>query len=186
LLVLASESPRRLNLLAQGGIVPDAVKPANIDETVKRGELPRGYVERLAREKASAAAAGNGAIVLAADTTVVCGRRLLHKAETADEVRQYMVLLSGRRHQVITGIAVRLGEKVCTRTVLTRVSFARLRPAQIEGYVQCGEGIGKAGGYAMQGRAETFVKSINGSYSNVVGLPLYETVTMLRGLGYPC
>jgi septum formation protein len=184
--VLASESPRRLNLLAQGGIVPDAVKPANIDETVKRGELARSYVERLAREKASAVAADEGAIVLAADTTVVCGRRLLHKAESPDEVRRYMALLSGRRHQVITGIAARLGDKIRTRIVMTRVSFARLTAAQIESYVQCGEGLGKAGGYAVQGRAETFVKSINGSYSNVVGLPLYETVTMLRGLGYPC
>jgi septum formation protein len=175
-----------LNLLAQGGIAPDAVKPAAIDEAVKRGELPRVYVERLAAEKARAVAADDNAIVLAADTTVLCGRRLLHKAETGEDVRRYLTLLSGRRHQVMTAIAAIRGDKIRVRTVLTRVSFARLTEEQIESYVQCGEGIGKAGGYAMQGRAETFVKSINGSYSNVIGLPLYETVTLLRGLGYPC
>jgi len=183
--VLASESPRRLNLLKQAGIVPAAVKPAAIDEAVKRGETPRAYVERLAEEKAQAVAEV-GAIVLAADTTVVCGRRLLHKAESADEVRRYMALLSGRRHQVLTGVAALLDGNVRTRIVTTRISFTRLTESEIESYVQCGEGLGKAGGYAMQGRAETFVKSINGSYSNVVGLPLYETVTLLRGFGYPC
>ena len=186
-LILASASPRRLSLLAQSGIKPDAVAPADIDETLHRGELPRVYVGRLAVEKARAAAnAQAGAIVLAADTTVVCGRRVLHKPETEDEVRRYLALLSGRRHQVLTGIAAIRGDKLRTRIVVTRVSFARLTTTEIDAYVQCGEGIGKAGGYAVQGRAETFVKSINGSYSNVVGLPLYETVTLLRGLGYPC
>jgi septum formation protein len=184
-LILASESPRRLNLLKQAGVVPDAVKPAAIDETQERNETPRTYVERLAKEKARAVFEP-GAIVVAADTTVVCGRRLLHKAETPEDVRKYLALMSGRRHQVLTGIAALLDDKIRTRIVVTRLSFARLTDEQIESYVQCGEGLGKAGGYAMQGRAETFVKSINGSYSNVVGLPLYETVTLLRGYGYPC
>lgn len=188
-LVLASESPRRLSLLKQAGIVPDAVKPAAINEAVRRGELPRVYVERLAAEKARAVAstiADSNTLILAADTTVVAGRRLLHKAENADEVLCYLTLLSGRRHQVMTAIAVIAGDKVRTRTVITRVSFARLTAIEMNTYAECREGEGKAGGYAVQGRAETFVKSINGSYSNVVGLPLYETVTLLRGCGYPC
>jgi septum formation protein len=168
-------------LLAQAGIVPDEIRPAAIDETMRRGERPRAYVLRLAIAKANAICAPE-AIVLAADTTVVAGRRLLHKAGSAGEVRRYLTLLSGRRHQVMTAVALLFREKVRTRTVITRVSFARLAESEIEAYVQCGEGLGKAGGYAIQGRAETFVKSINGSYSNVVGLPLYETVTLLRGL----
>ncbi len=184
-LVLASESPRRLALLAQAGIVPDAVTPSAIDETQKRSELPRLYAQRLAVEKARAVARGDD-LVLAADTVVVCGRRVLPKAADADEVRRCLAILSGRRHQVMTAIALVQGDKLRTRIVMTRVSFARLGELEIEAYVQCGEGVGKAGGYAIQGRAETFVKSVNGSYSNVVGLPLNETVTLLRGCAYPC
>jgi septum formation protein len=183
--ILASESPRRLALLAQAGIVPDAILPAAIDETMQRGEHPRAYVLRLAMAKADAVRAPDS-LVLAADTTVVAGRRVLHKAESADDVRRCLTLLSGRRHQVMTAVAVSFRGTIRTRTVITRVSFARLAKSEIDAYVQCGEGIGKAGGYAVQGRAETFVKSINGSYSNVVGLPLYETVALLRGLIWPC
>jgi septum formation protein len=186
--VLASESPRRLALLRQAGVIPDAVKAAAIDETEKRGELPRDYVLRLAIGKAKAVAEKESAttLVLAADTTVVAGRRFLHKTESAGEVRRCLTLLSGRRHQVLTAIAIVQGDKVRTRIVTTRVSFARLTAAEIAAYIDSREGEGKAGGYAIQGRAETFIKSINGSYSNVVGLPLYETVTLLRGFTYPC
>jgi septum formation protein len=168
-------------LLAQAGIVPDEIAPAAIDETMLRGEQPRAYVLRLAIAKANAVRTPD-AVVLAADTTVLAGRRVLHKAGSPQDVRNYLTLLSGRRHKVMTAVAVSFRDNVWTRTVITRVSFARLAESEIEAYVQCGEGIGKAGGYAIQGRAETFVKSINGSYSNVVGLPLYETVALLRGL----
>ncbi len=190
LLVLASESPRRLALLAQAGIAPDAVAPAHIDESIHRKETPRAYTLRLAEEKARAAFArwsGAPAIFLAADTTVVCGRRLLHKAETDEQVRAYLEKLSGRRHTVITAIAALAPEgKLRTRTCETKVAFARLSEADIAAYVRCGEGLGKAGGYAIQGRVETFIRHIGGSYSNVVGLPLREAVGLLRGSGYPC
>ena len=190
-LVLASESPRRLALLAQAGIVPDAVRAAGIDETVHRKELPRPYAERLAAAKARAAAEGwngaPGALFLAADTVVSVGRRILPKAESEDQVRECLSLLSGRAHRVTTAVAVLGGDgKLRTRTVETRVVFDRLDAGAIESYVQCGEGLGKAGGYAIQGRAETFVRLISGSHSNVVGLPLRETISLLRAAGYPC
>ena len=189
-LVLASESPRRKQLLAQAGIVPDAIAPADIDETIHKNESPRGYVVRLAAGKARAAAerwTGGPALFLAADTTVVCGRRVLHKAEADDEIRGYLKLLSGRRHTVFTGVAVLSPDgKLRTRLSETKIAFIRLTEAEIESYVQCGEGRGKAGGYGIQGRSETFVRHIGGSYSNVVGLPLRETVALLRGGGYPC
>jgi nucleoside triphosphate pyrophosphatase len=190
-LVLASESPRRLALLAQAGIVPDAVRAAGIDETVHRKELPRPYAERLAAAKARVAAEGwdsaPGAVFLAADTVVSVGRRILPKAETEDQVRECLLLLGGRAHRVTTGVAV-LGAdgKLRTRTVETRLVFDRLDASAIERYVQCGEGLGKAGGYAVQGIAEIFVRQLTGSYSNVVGLPLRETISALRAGGYPC
>jgi septum formation protein len=184
--VLASESPRRKALLAQAGIVPDHVRAASLDETPRKDEQPRLYAERLAAEKARTVADGS-ALVLAADTVVACGRRILPKAETEDEVRACLALLSGRSHQVITAVAlVRADGSLNRRTVLTRVVFKRLDDAEIAAYLASGEGIGKAGGYAIQGRAETFVRTLNGSYSNVVGLPLAETVALLRGAGYPC
>ena len=186
-LILASESPRRLALLAQAGIVPAHVIPAAIDEREKKGELPRLHALRLAKEKALAAQArhGRAAFILAADTVVACGRRILPKAENDEQVRACLELLSGRRHQVITGVALMTPEgKLRTRLVTTRVSLLRLTKTQIESYVQCREGVGKAGGYAIQGRAEIFVKEISGSYSNVVGLPLAETVSLLAGSGY--
>jgi septum formation protein len=192
--VLASESPRRTALLAQAGIVPDHVRASAIDETPRKDEQPRIHAERLAAEKARKVADGKypvlasgETLVLAADTVVACGRRILPKAETEEEVRACLGLLSGRSHQVITAVVlVRADGSLGRRTVLTRVRFKRLDDAEITAYLASGEGIGKAGGYAIQGRAETFVRTLNGSYSNVVGLPLAETVALLRGAGYPC
>ena len=184
-LVLASESPRRLALLAQVGIVPDAVVPAAIDETPRKAELPRLYALRLASEKARASSAPADALVLAADTVVACGRRILPKAASDKDVHDCLSLLSGRRHQVLTAVAVRKPDgKVKTAVALTRVAFKALSPAEIAAYVRCGEGIGKAGGYAIQGRAEMFVKQLTGSHSNVVGLPLQVTAGLLQGCGY--
>ena len=191
ILVLASESPRRLALLAQAGILPDAVRAAGIDESIHRDELPHPYAERLAAAKARAAAAawdGQPAVFLAADTVVSVGRRILPKAATEEEVRACLELLSGRSHRVTTAIAAlpTVGGTLRTRTVETRLIFDRLDSASIEAYVRCGEGLGKAGGYAVQGRAEIFVRRLSGSYSNVVGLPLRETISLLRSSGYPC
>ncbi|MGH6872917.1 MAG: Maf family protein [Rhizomicrobium sp.] len=186
-LILASESPRRLALLAQAGLAPSAIMPAHIDETPHKGETPREHALRLATGKARAVAAAHTdpqTVVLAADTVVACGIRILPKASTSGDVRACLALLSGRRHQVITAVvAIRGGGKPRTRIATTRVSFARLTSADIQSYLDCGEGIGKAGGYAIQGRAETFVRQLNGSYSNVVGLPLFETIALLRGCG---
>ena len=187
-LLLASESPRRRALLAQAGIAPDAIRAAALDEAPLKGELPRLHALRLACEKAQTVAAawrGRPMLVLAADTVVACCRRILPKAEDDGAVRACLTRLSGRRHQVLTAVAVAApGQKIRTRIVLTRVAFRSLSPAEIEAYVDCREGVGKAGGYAVQGRAEIFVRQISGSYSNVVGLPLAETVLLLRGCGY--
>jgi septum formation protein len=187
-LVLASASPRRKALLAQAGIAPDAIVAADIDESPRKGELPRAHAQRLAVEKAQAVAealSDPAALVLGADTVVARGRRILPKAQTGDEVRECLKLLSGRSHQVLTSVAiVKPDGGVMTRTVLTRVAFKRLTSTEVEAYVKCGEGMGKAGGYAIQGRAEAFVRRVNGSYSNVVGLPLFETVSLLGGCGY--
>jgi septum formation protein len=187
-LVLASESPRRKALLAQAGIIPAAIVPAAIDETPLRDEAPRTHALRLAIDKAKAVQAGwSGApcVVLAADTVVACGRRILPKAQDDDEVRACLALLSGRRHQVITAVTVLAPNvQLRARVVTTRISFARLSNTDIQSYLATGEGIGKAGGYAIQGCAETFVRQLNGSYSNVVGLPLFETIRLLGGCGY--
>jgi septum formation protein len=187
-LVLASESPRRLALLAQAGITPDHVVPAALDEAVLKNETPREHALRLATEKARTASARHAtkAFILAADTVVACGRRILPKAESDADVRACIALLSGRRHQVMTAVALITPEgRLRTRLALTRVSFRRLDAAHIAAYVESREGLGKAGGYAIQGRAEIFVKEISGSYSNVVGLPLAATVTLLEGAGFP-
>jgi len=166
------------------------VLAASIDETPLKSELPRVYAQRLAAAKARAAAAlwsGGPAIVLAADTVVACGRRILPKAESEAEVLACLKLLSGRSHQVITGVALLTPDGALRRrTVVTRVTFRRLDAAETIAYGDSREGIGKAGGYAIQGRAEAFVRHLNGSHSSVVGLPLAETVTLLRGSGYPC
>jgi septum formation protein len=187
-LVLASASPRRAALLAQAGIVPARIAGADVDETANKQELPRLYALRMAMLKATAVAKEErAALVLAADTVVACGRRILPKAENPDEVERCLRLLSGRRHQVLTALAlVSPDGRMRTRAVVTRVMFKVLTPREIAGYIASGEGEGKAGGYAIQGRAEMFVRSINGSYSNVVGLPLYETVSLLEGCGFRC
>lgn len=187
-LVLASESPRRKALLAQAGIVADAICAPHVDETPGKNELPRAHALRLATEKARTVAQEPrepDTLVLGADTVVALGRRILPKAKTDDEVQDCLRLLSGRSHQVMTAIAmVKPDASVIARVVLTRVTFKRLSDAEIEAYVRCGEGLGKAGGYAIQGRAEAFVRRLNGSYSNVVGLPLFETLGLLYGCGY--
>ena len=189
-LVLASASIRREALLAQAGIIADTIRPAGIDETPLKGELPRLYALRLALAKAESVrsgCSGDAAIILAADTVVACGRRILPKAAMPEEVRACLALLSGRRHQVFTAIAVVRGDEdrpPRQRVVLTRVAFKRLSRQEIDAYVQCREGEGKAGGYAIQGRAEAFVRQLNGSWSNVVGLPLLETLALLKGGGY--
>jgi septum formation protein len=186
-LVLASASPRRADLLAQIGVRPDVVEPAAVEETPRRGELPAALARRLAAAKLAAVAARHpGAYVLAADTVVACGRRILPKAETEAEARGCLALLSGRRHRVLTGLAVAAPDGVRRlRLVTTAVTFKRLEALEIDWYIGGGEWRGKAGGYAVQGLAAVFVKALNGSYSNVVGLPLYETAALLRGLGYP-
>lgn len=188
-LVLASASPRRLALLKQIGIVPDRVIETRVDETPQKGELPRALALRLARAKAEAAFAAPEVQalkphlrVLAADTVVACGRRVLPKAETEAEARACLALLSGRRHRVLTALCLIDGEgRVRTRVVETRVKMKRLSGAEIAAYLASGEWRGKAGGYAIQGRAAAFVPWLNGSYSNVVGLPLAETAALLQG-----
>ena len=185
-LILASSSPRRRELLAQIGIVPDAIDPADIDETPRKGELPLRHAQRLATEKARLVAERHpGAFVLGADTVVACGRRILPKAETEGEARACLALLSGRRHRVHGGIALVTPQgKLVRRRVTTVVALKRLTPREIEDYLASGEWQGKAGGYAIQGLAARFVRELIGSYSNVVGLPLYETVTLLEGQGF--
>jgi septum formation protein len=192
-LVLASGSPRRLGLLNQAGIEPDSLKPAEVDEIPKRGELPRALATRLARAKADSALEAvrldeelRGAYVVAADTVVAVGRRVLPKAETLDEAAQCLRLLSGRNHRVYTGVClVTPKESFRQRLVETRVRFKRITKEDLEAYLASGEWRGKAGGYAVQGLAGTFVVKIVGSYTNVVGLPLYETLSLLSGEGYP-
>jgi nucleoside triphosphate pyrophosphatase len=192
-LVLASGSPRRLSLINQVGIEPDALRPADIDESPKRGELPRAYATRLARNKAETALGMvriddelKGAYILAADTVVAVGRRILPKAELLDEAAQCLRLLSGRNHRVHTAICVVTPKETFRqRYIETRVRFKRLSEQDIEAYLASGEWRGKAGGYAAQGIAGGFVVKLVGSYSNVIGLPLYETLTLLGGEGFP-
>jgi septum formation protein len=185
-LILASASPRRLDLLARIGVVPDAVLPADIDESVTRGELPRDHASRLAREKAEAVAARDpDALVLAADTVVAVGRRILPKVEDEETLRACMRLLSGRRHRVLTGVALAIpGHGIRERLVETMIAMKRLAPKEVDFYASHGEWRGKAGGYALQGYGEVYVRHIAGSYSNVVGLPLAETRVLLKSAGY--
>jgi nucleoside triphosphate pyrophosphatase len=184
-LVLASASPRRLALLAQIGITPDHVHPTQINETPLRHELPRPHAERLACVKADAVDAP-GCFVLAADTVVAAGRRILPKAETETQARACLTLLSGRRHRVMTAVVLHdPNGRRAQRLVESVVGLARLTPGQLRAYLDSGEWQGKAGGYAIQGRAASFVRFLSGSYSNVVGLPLFETAQLLRGLGWP-
>ena len=186
-LVLASASPRRLDLLARIGVTPDAVVPADVDESVPRGELRRDHALRLAREKAQAVAARHPQdLVLAADTVVAVGRRILPKVEDEATLRACMRLLSGRRHRVLTGVALVIpGGGVRERLVETMIAMKRLTDEEIAYYASHGEWRGKAGGYALQGYGEVYVRHIAGSYSNVVGLPLAETRVLLKSAGYP-
>ena len=188
ILVLASASPRRLELLQQIGIVPDAVDPAEIDEAPLPRELPPAHVLRLARAKAEAVRPRHpGAFILAADTVVACGRRILGKPDDERAARGFLTLLSGRRHRVYGGVvAIGPEGRSATRRVVSQVGFKRLSDAEIAAYLATGEWRGKAGAYAIQGRAAALVEWMSGSYSNVVGLPLYETAQMLTGLGYRC
>lgn len=182
--ILASASPRRLQLLKQLGYTPNRVVSPDIDETVRKGELPTQHAERLAQEKARAVAALHpDAVILAADTVVACGRRILPKAEDAATATKCLTLLSGRRHRVYTAICIAHNGTFTCVTELTHVRFIRLSTAQINAYVATNEWQGKAGGYGIQGCAEAFIPWINGSFSNVVGLPLAQTCLMLTSMG---
>jgi len=184
-LVLASASPRRRDLLATLGIAPDAVWPPEIDETPARGELPRHYCSRIARAKAQAVTAGAGEIVLAADTTVSMGRRILGKPADAAEAEAYLRRLSGRRHRVVTAVAVRRDDRLWERAVESRVRVKPLAEEELRAYLASGEWDGKAGAYAIQGLAGAFIPWISGSFTGIVGLPLAETAGLLQAAGYP-
>jgi septum formation protein len=185
-LILASSSPRRLALLRQVGVIPERIEAPDVDETPLARELPRAHALRLAAAKAcDVAARSPPAFVLAADTVVACGRRILGKADDLETAERYLRLLSGRRHRVYTGIAVAAPDgRRASRVVMTMVAIKRLDASELEAYLASGEWRGKAGGYAIQGRAEAFIPAINGSYSNVVGLPLAAALDLLRGLGW--
>ncbi|UOR15405.1 Maf family protein [Qipengyuania aquimaris] len=183
-LILASASPRRRELIARLGLSPDAINPADIDETPAKGELPRDYAKRMAREKAEAAASEDG-FVLAGDTVVAAGRRILPKAEDEATARKCLELLSGRRHRVLSAIALRAPDgSIRERLSETVVLFKRLSTEEIDAYIASGEWDGKAGGYAIQGIAEGLIARIQGSHSGVVGLPLYETRALLKAAGF--
>ncbi|MGR3651306.1 MAG: Maf family protein [Roseovarius sp.] len=185
MLILGSGSPRRRDLLAQIGVIADAIRPPEIDETPGKGELSRPYCARMAREKAQATEAGADDIVLAADTTVAMGRRILGKPADAGEAAQFLHALSGRRHRVITAVAVRRGARLWQRDVVSAVKIKRLSDEEINAYLASGEWRGKAGGYGIQGMAGTFVPWISGSFTGIVGLPLTETAGLLQAAGYP-
>ena len=183
-LILASASPRRRELIARLGVTPDAIAPADIDETPHKAELPRDYAKRMAREKAEAAAS-DGGFVLAGDTVVAAGRRILPKAEDEATARKCLELLSGRRHRVLSAIALRAPDGIMRERVSeTVVLFKRLSAEEIDAYRASGEWDGKAGGYGIQGIAEGLISRIQGSHSGVVGLPLYETRALLKAAGF--
>ncbi len=183
-LILGSASPRRRELLAQLGLVPDEIRAAGIDETPRKGELPRAYCRRMAREKAQAIVPGEGEVVLCADTTVALGRRILGKPESAGEAAEFLLRLSGRRHAVITAVAVRTPERILERDVVTAVKMKRLSDVELNAYLASGEWQGKAGGYAIQGLAGAFIPWIQGSFSAVMGLPVAETAQLRDAAGY--
>ena len=184
-LILGSGSPRRKDLLAQIGVVADDIRPPDIDETPHTGERPAPYCARMAREKAMAVPASAEDIVLSADTTVAVGRRILGKPADADQARAFLELLSGRRHRVITAVALRRGEKMWERAVSSAVRMKRLDRLEIDDYLHTGDWDGKAGGYSIQGPAGAFIPWIEGSYSAIVGLPVAETAALLQAAGYP-
>lgn len=182
-LILGSASPRRRELLAQLGLMPDDIRPADIDETPLRGELPRPYCQRMAREKAEALDVGQGEVLLTSDTTVAVGRRILGKPADADEARAFLRLLSGRRHRVITAVAVRTHDRLWERDLVTTVRMKPLSEPEIDAYLATEDWAGKAGAYAIQGPAGAFIPWISGSYSAVMGLPLHETAQLLNAAG---
>jgi septum formation protein len=183
--ILGSGSPRRRDLLAQIGVVADDIRPPEIDETPAKRELPRPYCARMAREKAWAVTAENDDIVLAADTTVALGRRILGKPESAAEAAAFLLALSGRRHRVITAVAVRRGARIWERDVVTAVRMKRLSDEELNAYLASNDWQGKAGGYGIQGPAGALIPWISGSFTAVVGLPLAETAGLLQAAGYP-
>lgn len=184
-LILGSASPRRRELLAQIHVVPDEIRPADIDEDPHKNELPRPYAVRVAREKAQAITAGADEIVLCADTTVALGRRILGKPADRAEAERFLRLLSGRRHRVITAVAVRRGDRLWEREVVSAVRMKRLSEPEIAAYLDSGDWQGKAGGYGIQGPAGALIPWISGSFTGIVGLPLAETATLLQAAGYP-
>lgn len=184
-LILGSASPRRREALAQLGVVPDAILAPDIDETPARGELPGPYARRMAREKALAVVAGPDDVVLCADTTVALGRRILGKPSDAAEAADFLVRLGGRRHQVITAVAVRRGARLWLRESVSTVRMKRLSDPELNAYLAGGEWRDKAGGYALQGLAAAFIPWISGSPSGIIGLPLHETATLLSAAGWP-
>jgi len=183
--ILGSGSPRRLELLAQMGVTPDAIRAPDIDETPIKAELPRPYCARMAREKAAAVAAGPDDIVLCADTTVALGRRILGKPADAAEAERFLRLMSGRRHKVITAVAVKRGDRQWLRDVQSTVRMKSLSEPEIARYLASGDWQGKAGGYGIQGAAGAFIPWISGSFTGIVGLPLAETANLLIAAGYP-
>jgi septum formation protein len=184
-LILGSASPRRRELLAQLGIVPDAILPPDINEDPARGELPLPYATRIAREKVLAVAAGPDDLVLCADTTVALGRRILGKPEGAGQAAEFLTALGGRRHQVITAVALRLGTRLWERQSVSAVKMKRLSDAELNAYLAGGEWQGKAGAYGIQGAAGAFIPWISGSFTGIVGLPLAEPAALLQAAGYP-
>lgn len=184
-LILGSGSPRRRDLLAQIGVVADDTRPPEIDETPAKAELPRPYCTRMARQKAWAVDAEDDDIVLCADTTVALGRRILGKPQDIGEAAQFLLALSGRRHRVITAVAVRRGARIWERDVVTTVQMKRLSDEELNAYLATNDWQGKAGGYAIQGPAGALIPWIQGSFTAVVGLPLAETANLLRAAGYP-
>ncbi len=184
-LILGSGSPRRLELLAQIGITPDDIRPPDIDETPEPGELPRPYCARMSREKALAVQADADDIVLCADTTVALGRRILGKPADAGEAAEFLYAMSGRRHRVITAVALRRGDQLWERDVVTTVRMKQMSNAEVNGYLATGDWQGKAGGYGIQGPAGAFIPWISGSFTAVMGLPVAETANLLQAAGWP-
>ncbi len=184
-LILGSGSPRRLELLGQIGVVPHAVRPPDIDEDPVRSELPRDYVNRIARQKAEASVIAQDEMVLCADTSVAVGRRILGKPADMNEARAFLTLLSGRRHKVITALSVKRGDRIWVRDVMTSVAMKRLSDIELDWYLSTGDWQGKAGGYGIQGPASAFTTWLNGSFHAVMGLPLPETAALLQAAGYP-
>ena len=182
-LVLGSGSPRRLELLAQIGLTPSAIRPPDINEDVRKGELPRDYVNRIAAQKVAAIETAADEVILCADTTVALGRRIMGKPENAGEAAAFLYALSGRRHKVITALAVKRGTQIWTKDVQSTVAFKQLSDAEVNAYLASDDWRGKAGGYAIQGPASAFIPWINGSYTGIVGLPLAETAGLLIAAG---